>query len=46
MQKTIAAGQFEAGVIAGITALANELAVHFPAPDKTMNELPNDIATI
>jgi len=41
MQREFAAGRFEPGVITGIQAISDLLALHFPPRDDNPDELPN-----
>jgi uncharacterized membrane protein len=41
MQREFAAGRFEDGVIAGVGAISDLLATHFPPRDANPDELPN-----
>jgi uncharacterized membrane protein len=42
MQQAFAAGQFEAGAIAGVDAISDLLALHFPRAADKANELPDE----
>jgi uncharacterized membrane protein len=42
MQQAFAAGQFEAGAVAGIDAISEVLAAHFPRVAGKANELPDE----
>jgi uncharacterized membrane protein len=46
MQKAFAAGQFEAGAIAGVDAISEVLAAHFPREAGKGNELPDEPVVI
>ena len=41
MEKEFRQGLFEAGAVAGVRAIADELAQHFPGRGEKRNELPN-----
>ena len=41
MEKEFRQGNFEAGAVAGVRAIAEELAQHFPGTGKQANELPD-----
>jgi uncharacterized membrane protein len=41
MEKEFRQGRFEAGAVAGVRAIAEELAQHFPGTGAKINELPN-----
>ena len=41
MEKSFRAGEFEAGVVAGIHAVGEHLSRHFPAHSGNVNELPD-----
>ena len=41
MEKEFRQGRFEAGAVAGVRAIAEELAQHFPGSGAKVNELPN-----
>jgi len=41
MQREFAAGRFEPGVVTGLQAISDLLAVHFPPRDQNPDELPN-----
>ncbi len=41
MEKEFRQGQFEAGAVAGVRAIAEELSQHFPGSGKKTNELPD-----
>ncbi len=43
MEKAFAGGQFEAGAIRGVAAVAEELTRHFSAIATNLNELPNEV---
>lgn len=43
MQDAFAAGQFEAGAVGGVSAVADTLCRHFPAGTTHQDELPNDV---
>jgi uncharacterized membrane protein len=46
MQDAFADGRFEAGAVAGIAAVAEELVRHFPAADPDRGPAPNDVALL
>lgn len=46
MQQAFAAGNFEAGAIAGIEAVTAQLVRHFPAAVAGANELPDDVSLL
>jgi uncharacterized membrane protein len=41
MQREFAAGRFEAGALAGLQAVSDLLATHFPPRDENPDELAN-----
>jgi uncharacterized membrane protein len=41
MERAFRDGRFEPGLVSGIGAVANNLAVHFPASEPGSNELPD-----
>jgi len=46
MQREFAAGRFEAGALAGLEAVSDLLATHFPPRDENPDELPNRPAIV
>jgi uncharacterized membrane protein len=42
MQQAFGAGRFEAGAVAGVVAISDLLAQHFPAQSSNPNELPDE----
>jgi uncharacterized membrane protein len=42
MQNEFAAGNFEAGAVAGVQAISDLLALHFPPGTSNPNELPDE----
>jgi uncharacterized membrane protein len=46
MQREFAAGRFEAGALAGLEAISDLLATHYPPSDENPDELPNRPAIV
>lgn len=44
MQSAFTEGRFEEGAVAGVAAVAQELAKHFPSHGTNTDELPNDVS--
>ena len=46
MEQAFLRGDYEAGVLAGISAVSKHLATHFPKDGAVGNELPDDVVVI